>query len=121
MNCRTSDSKACNTNNVSIGKGVANLISRNERERDDHLAAKRAALRDGCDPMQDESVLSSGSRGIGPRTFQRWDAKERRYRKWYFDAIAERWVEQDTRPRWQQDLDAVRARLAAKGKLPLGA
>ncbi len=90
-------------------------------ERQDHMEARRDARRDGCDPMNDVGVMTSGSRGIKVRTFTRWDAKEKRQRKFYYDALAEKWVEQDTRPRWEQDLDAVRARLAAKGKLPKGA
>lgn len=110
-----SDSKA------SIERGLFNLAVGNTVEREDYQQAKKAALRDGCDPMKDVGVASSGSRGIGVRQYQRWDAREKRFRKFYFDAFAERWVEQDTRPRWRQELDEVRARLAAKGKLPKGA
>ena len=106
---------------VSIERGLFNLGVGHAVERDDYQQAKRAALRDGCDPMQDVGVATSGSRGIGVRQFQRWDAREKRYRKFYYDAMSERWVELDTRPRWQQDLEACRARLAAKGKLPKGA
>ncbi|MEA3199372.1 MAG: hypothetical protein QOE90_800 [Thermoplasmata archaeon] len=100
--------------------GVFHLAVGNTVERLDALKAKHEALRDGCDPMKDVGIRTSGSYGIGRRTFQEWDADERRFRRFVYDAMAERWIEQDTRPRWQQDLDAVRARLAAKGKLPRG-
>jgi len=121
MSNHNSGSKACNVNNkVSIERGVFNLDVSNAVERQDHMEARSRTRMDGYDPMLDSGVATSGSRGIGARTFTRWDAKERRTRKWFYDAMNERWVEQDTRPRWQQDLDAVRARLAAKGKLPRG-
>lgn len=122
MKHRTSESKACNTNNkCSVERGLFNLRLANDEERREYLERRRETLADGSDAQQDVGLATSGSRGIEHRTFQQWDAKERRYRKWAYDAIAERWVELDTRPRWQQDLDAVRARLAAKGKLPRGA
>jgi len=121
MSNHNSDSKACRANNkVSIERGVFHLDVASAVERQDHMEARRDAQRDGCDTMQDVGVATSGSRGVGPRTFVRWDAKERRHRKFFYDAMQERWVEQDTRPRWQQDLDEVRQRLAAKGKLPRG-
>lgn len=115
MQRKKSDSK------VSIERGLFNLAVGNTVEREDYQQARRELTRGGVDPMQDVGVATSGSRGIGPRTFTRWDAKEKRQRKWYYDALAEKWVEQDTRPRWQQDIEACRARLAAKGKLPKGA
>lgn len=115
MTASKSDSKA------SIERGLFNLSVGNTVEREDYQKARRELTRDGCDPLADVGIATSGSRGVSARGFQRWDAKEKRYRKFYWEAFAERWVEQDTRPRWQQDLDAVRARLAAKGKLPKGA
>jgi len=115
MQAKNSDSK------VSIERGLFNLGVGHAVERADYQEARREAARDGCDAMKDVGVATSGSRGIGVRTFARWDAKEKRQRKFYYDALAERWIEQDTRPRWQQDLEACRARLAAKGKLPKGA
>lgn len=120
MSNHHSDSKACNANKASIERGVFNLAVSTAVERQDHMEARSTATLDGCDPMKDVGVASSGSRGIGLRTFQRWDTREKRVRKFFYDAMSERWVEQDTRPRWQQDLDACRARLAAKGKLPRG-
>ena len=114
-------SKQNSGSKASIERGLFNLAVGNTVERDDYQQAKRETLRDGCDPMQDVGVATSGSRGIGVRQYQRWDAKEKRYRKFYYDAFQERWVEQDTRPAWQIELEAVRARLAAKGKLPKGA
>ncbi|GEM_PF-3993629 len=101
-------------------RGVFHLEVMNTVERLDALKAKHDALRDGCDPLADVGVRSSGSYGIGRRSFRKWDEKERRFRLFFYDAMQERWIEQDTRPRWQQDLDDVRARLAAKGKLPRG-
>ena len=115
MQRKNSDSK------VSIERGLFNLAVGNTVEREDYQDRKREMTRGGCDLTKDVGVATSGSHGIGPRTFTRWDAKEKRQRKWYYDALAEKWVEQDTRPRWQQDLEACRARLAAKGKLPKGA
>lgn len=121
MSNHHSDSKAGKVNNkASIERGVFNLGVSNAVERQDHMEARSKATLDGCDPMKDVGVASSGSHGIGARSFQRWDAREKRYRKFYYDAMQEKWVEQDTRPRWQQDLEACRARLAAKGKLPRG-
>ena len=107
-------------NKASIERGVFNLDVSNAVERQDHMEARSKSRIDGCDVQADVGVASSGSRGIGPRTFQRWDAREKRYRKFFYDAMSERWVEQDTRPRWQIELEACRARLAAKGKLPRG-
>jgi hypothetical protein len=95
-----------------------NLAAVNDRERDECLAARRAARLEGVDPLADVGVASSGSRGIKPRSYRQWDAREQRFRVFDYDAIGERWVERDARPRWMQDLDAVRARLAAKGKIP---
>jgi hypothetical protein len=115
MQRKNSDSK------VSIERGLFNLAIGNTVERSDYQEARREVTRGGCDPMKDVGVATSGSHGVKPRTFTRWDAKEKRQRKWYYDVLAEKWVEQDTRPRWQQDLEACRARLAAKGKLPKGA
>ena len=115
MQRKNSDSK------VSIERGLFNLAVGNTVEREEYQDRKRAMTANGCDETKDVGVATSGSRGIGVRQFQRWDAKEKRYRKFYYDAFQERWVEQDTRPRWQQDLEACRARLAAKGKLPKGA
>jgi hypothetical protein len=115
MQAKNSDSK------VSIERGVFNLNVGHAVERADYQDARRSETRGGCDPMKDVGVATSGSTGVKPRTFTRWDAKEKRQRKFHYDGFAEKWVEQDTRPRWQQDLDAVRARLAAKGKLPKGA
>lgn len=114
MQRKNSDSK------VSIERGLFNLGVGNTVEREDYQEARRELTRGGCDPMKDVGVATSGSTGIRARTFQRWDARERRMRRWYFDAMAEKWVEEDTRPRWQQDLEAVRARLAAKGKVSKG-
>ena len=113
------DSKSANK--TSIQRGVFNLGVLNAVERQDHMEARRDAKRDGCDPMQDVGIATSGSKGIRRRTVERWDAKEKRVKKFYYDAMQEKWIEQDTRPKWQQDLDKVRARLAAKGKLPKGA
>ncbi|MFA5861646.1 MAG: hypothetical protein WDA16_08120 [Candidatus Thermoplasmatota archaeon] len=121
MSNHDSGSKDCKANNkLSIERGVFNLGVSNAVERQDHMEARSKARVDGCDPMKDDGVATSGSRGVSARTFQRWDAREKRFRKFYYDAMSEKWVEQDTRPRWQQDLEACRARLAAKGKLPRG-
>ena len=112
MQRKNSDSK------VSIERGLFNLAVGNTVERSDYQDARRVETRDGCDSQKDVGVATSGSHGVKSRTFTRWDAKEKRQRKFYYDSFAEKWVEQDTRPRWQQDLEACRARLAAKGKLP---
>jgi len=114
-------SKQNSGSKASIERGLFNLAVGNTVEAAEYQDRRRAMSADGCDDSKDLGVASSGSRGIGVRQYQRWDAKEKRFRKFYYDAWAERWVEQDTRPRWQQDLEACRARLAAKGKLPKGA
>lgn len=76
MSCRIRVSKACSTNKVGIGRGVANLIALNERE--ESSAARSVALAEGFDTLQGEAVAISGLAGHRPTALlarQDWSMK----------------------------------------------